>query len=117
MKKALISIVKLSSIALLTLLIFSCEKEIESKVDLGEIINDAGSFEEPADNYSESEPEEFEENSGNDLYFCTRKTVSLTQGYSDYPQFDPNTQVIFPGNLLQGNTLNNAAFDGSQVVM
>ena len=80
MKKALISILKLSSIALLTLLIFSCEKEIESKVDLGEIINDAGSFEEPADNYSESEPEEFEENSGNDLYFCTRKTVSLTQG-------------------------------------
>jgi len=38
MKKALISILKLSSIDLLTLLIFSCEKEIESKVDLGEII-------------------------------------------------------------------------------
>jgi hypothetical protein len=63
----------------------------------------------------ESEPEEFPGGSGDDQYFCTRKTVSITEGYSDYPQFDPNSQVIFPGNLLQGNTLNDATPSGIPV--
>ena len=72
------------------------------------ILEGAGSFEDFTESYSETDPVESEEYSGNELYFCTRKTVSLTRGYSDYPQFDPNTQVIFPGNLLQGNTLSNA---------
>jgi len=31
------------------------------------------------------------------------------------PILDPNTQVIFPGNLLQGNTLNNATPSGIPV--
>ncbi|MEM7416995.1 MAG: thiol-activated cytolysin family protein [Gemmatimonadota bacterium] len=72
------------------------------------LLNNAGAFEEIASSMTETDPVEFEEQSGNDNYFCTRKTVSLTEGYSDYPQFDPNTQIIFPGNLLQGNTLDNA---------
>lgn len=83
--------------------------------DLAGILNNAGSFDDFEDSYQESEPEEFEEMSGNDQYYCTRKTVNLTEGYSDYPQFDPNTQVIFPGNLLQGNTLDNATPSGIPV--
>jgi hypothetical protein len=110
MKNRLCTILGRSLIAILPILLISCEKDPapEEIVDYAGIINNAGSFEEFEESYSESEPEELEEYSGNDLYFCTRKTVSLTQGYSDYPQFDPNTQVIFPGNLLQGNTLGNA---------
>lgn len=84
----------------------SCEKEIQEGLE--GVLKNAGSFEEFEESYTESEAVEFEESSENDQYFCTRKTVSLTEGYSDYPQFDPNTQVIFPGNLLQGNTLDFA---------
>jgi len=108
MEKSLLSTVLLSVLALFTLLLTSCEKDMGSAATLGNVIEEAGDFEPVDDSYSESEPEEFEETSGGELYFCTRKTVSLTESYSDYPQFDPNTQVIFPGNLLQGNTLNNA---------
>lgn len=91
-------------------LIFNaCKKEdIVDGGDHNIILEGAGSFEDFTESYSETDPVESEEYSGNELYFCTRKTVSLTRGYSDYPQFDPNTQVIFPGNLLQGNTLSNA---------
>jgi len=108
MKNRLLTIFGRFLLAMLPIFLVSCEKDPVGTVDYTEIINNAGSFEEFEESYSESEPEESEEFSGNELYFCTRRTVSLTQGYSDYPQFDPNTQVIFPGNLLQGNTLGNA---------
>ncbi|PWN06589.1 thiol-activated cytolysin family protein [Rhodohalobacter mucosus] len=76
---------------------------------LGEIINGAGEFEEVEESYSESETEELPlQTSGDQQYYCTTQTINLTKGYSDFPQFDPNSQVIFPGNLLQGNTLDNA---------
>jgi len=93
--------------------ISSCEKKIEE--GLAGVLENAGSFEDFEETYTESEAVEFEESSENDQYFCTRKTVILTEGYSDYPQFDPNTQVIFPGNLLQGNTLDLATPSGIPV--
>jgi len=83
--------------------------------DLSAVLNEAGAFEDFEETFEESEAEEFEVESGNEQYFCTRKTVNLTEGYSDYPQFDPNSQVIFPGNLLQGNTLDNATPSGIPV--
>jgi hypothetical protein len=83
--------------------------------DLTALLNEAGAFEDFEETYEESESEEFEVMSGNDQFFCTRKMVNLTEGYSDYPQFDPNSQVIFPGNLLQGNTLDNATPSGIPV--
>lgn len=79
-----------------------------SATELGRIIEEAGDFEPFEEEYTETEAVEFEDTSGNDQYYCTRKTVSLTEGYSDFPQFDPNARIIFPGNLLQGNTLDNA---------
>ncbi|MCA1747936.1 MAG: hypothetical protein LC655_09580, partial [Bacteroidales bacterium] len=104
----------LFAIAGALLIVFSsCEKNIDEGLD--EILKSAGSFEDFEDTYTETEAVEFEESSENDQYFCTRKTVSLTEGYSDYPQFDPNTQVIFPGNLLQGNTLDFATPSGIPV--
>ncbi len=98
---------------LLLILFTSCEKKFDEGLE--DILISAGSFEDFEETYTESEAVEFEESSGNDQYFCTRKTVSLTEGYSDYPQFDPNTQVIFPGNLLQGNTLDLATPSGIPV--
>jgi hypothetical protein len=83
--------------------------------ELGQILADAGAFADFQESYEETEPVEFEDTSGADPYFCTRRTVSLTEGYSDFPQFDPNSQVIFPGNLLQGNTLDDATPSGIPV--
>jgi thiol-activated cytolysin len=102
------------------LIITSCtetgtETEPAETADLASLINNAGEFEDFEESYEESEAQEFEEMSGNVQFFCTRKTVNLTEGFSDYPQFDPNSQVIFPGNLLQGNTLDNATPSGIPV--
>jgi hypothetical protein len=110
----------LSTLAFLTLVACASEDpggtgpEVETD-DPAQVLLSAGAFEEVEEAFSETEPEEFEESSGGEQYFCTRQTVSLTRGYSDYPQFDPNTQVIFPGNLLQGNTLDNATPSGIPV--
>lgn len=76
--------------------------------ELSAILASAGAFEDVVPSYSETDPEEFTGGSGTEQYFCTRQTVDLVEGYSDYPQFDPNSQIIFPGNLLQGATLNQA---------
>src|SRR6056297_1605425 len=86
-----------------------------STTELGRVLDEAGEFDEFQETYEETEAVEFEETSGNDQYYCTRKTVSLTEGYSDFPQFDPNARVIFPGNLLQGNTLDLATPSGIPV--
>jgi len=104
-----------------SLLIFSACSETGTPTepsengDLTALLNEAGAFEDFEESYEESEPEEFEVVSDGEQFFCTRKTVNLTNGYSDYPQFDPNSQVIFPGNLLQGNTLDNATPSGIPV--
>jgi hypothetical protein len=76
--------------------------------ELTAVLNSGGEFQDVVPSHTESPPEEFTSGSGVDQYFCTRHTVDLIEGYSDYPQFDPNSQIIFPGNLLQGSTLDHA---------
>ena len=41
-------------------------------------------------------------------WVCTSKRVSVTEGNSDFPLFNPNASVIYPGSLLQGKTLTDA---------
>ncbi len=45
---------------------------------------------------------------GTETFICTTRRISITEGPSEFPQFDPNASVIYPGNLLQGSTLSNA---------
>ncbi|MFS4491796.1 thiol-activated cytolysin family protein [Maribacter sp. 2308TA10-17] len=40
-------------------------------------------------------------------YKCTSKKLSVLDGNGKFPLFNPNAEVIWPGNLLQGNSLNN----------
>lgn len=89
--------------------------DVPEEQSLAQILSDAGSFEDIQEVIEEGEPEEFETTSESTDYFCTRRRVSLTRGFSDYPQFDPNSQVVFPGNLLQGNTLDFATPSGIPV--
>ena len=81
-----------------------------SATELAQVLAAAPDFQDVVPSLQETEAEEFD--GGDPQYFCTRKTVDLVEGYSDYPQFDPNSQVIFPGNLLQGNTLDDATPSG-----
>lgn len=41
-------------------------------------------------------------------WICTTRTLSVLDGNGQFPQFNTNADVIYPGNLLQGKTLNNA---------
>ena len=45
---------------------------------------------------------------GNENWICTTKTYDVTDAPSDFPLFDPNSEIIFAGNLLQGVTLDQA---------
>ncbi len=45
---------------------------------------------------------------GGEDFFCTTVRVSATEAPGDFPLFDPNADLIFPGNLLQGATLEAA---------
>ncbi|MBT8185170.1 MAG: thiol-activated cytolysin family protein, partial [Eudoraea sp.] len=41
-------------------------------------------------------------------FICSRKTVRVEDGNGQFPLFDSASDVIYPGNLLQGKTLSNA---------
>ncbi|MDO1449437.1 thiol-activated cytolysin family protein [Rhodocytophaga aerolata] len=40
---------------------------------------------------------------------CISKKYSVEEATDDFPLFNPNASVIYPGNMLQGNTLKNAS--------
>lgn len=42
---------------------------------------------------------------------CTNSTWNVLQGNTDYPLYDPNVSVVYPGSLLQGASLDNATPD------
>lgn len=41
-------------------------------------------------------------------WICTEKEVDITGGTQTFPLYNTNASVIWPGNLLQGKTLDNA---------
>jgi thiol-activated cytolysin len=41
-------------------------------------------------------------------WICTTSTVSVLDGNGQFPLFNTNADVIYPGNLLQGKSLSNA---------
>ena len=41
-------------------------------------------------------------------WVCTEKVVDITGGTQDFPLYNVNASIIWPGNLLQGKTLDNA---------
>jgi hypothetical protein len=45
------------------------------------------------------------------IQMCTTERHSIVDAPQDYATFDPNAEVIFPGNLLQGATLGGATPD------
>ncbi|HPF69170.1 MAG TPA: thiol-activated cytolysin family protein [Candidatus Krumholzibacteria bacterium] len=70
-----------------------------------EVIATGGEFETVTTKNEETPGETVLETVGNEDYFCTTTHYSVIEAPGEFPQFDPNAEVIFPGNLLQGNSL------------
>lgn len=73
-----------------------------------EVIAGGGQFETVEEDSTLVEEETSVDVVGDETWLCTKRTISLTEAPQEFPQFDPNASVIYPGNLLQGSTLANA---------
>ncbi len=74
------------------------------------VLYDAGTYQEGEPFYSESPPSDpfEEETEDGSIWICTTQTVSAEQYPHNYATFDPNAEVIYPGSMLQGETLEDA---------
>jgi len=45
---------------------------------------------------------------GNETWICNTKSYDVTKAPDKFPLFDPNSEVVWPGNLLQGKSLGAA---------
>jgi hypothetical protein len=76
--------------------------------DFDAVIATGGEFEEvtPVDEILDEET--VVDTVGNEQFFCTTTTYNIVEAPESFPQFDPNAEVIYPGNLLQGASLGQA---------
>ncbi len=95
-------------------LLITCSREDSPSSPTGgstfeEVINNGGEFEEFAEFHDQTEEEVYEdETTSGEIYYCTKTRHTITEGFLEFPLFDPNTSVIWPGNLLQGAYLDEA---------
>ena len=100
------------SILFLSTLIFSlgsCNKEDNSDT-FQTVLDKGGVFDDPMNSTTKSVTVDTVVN-GDSLWACTTETYSVVQGMQEFPLFNPNSSVIYPGNLLQGGSLKNASPD------
>lgn len=108
MKKFALKIFTLT-ILLLTFSL-SCKKEKIGSFDtFQQVVDNAGGFPTPSENVESSNPVTTSEMIDGVNWQCTSETLSIDAaggGDKGFPLFSPNSNVIYPGNLLQGNSLN-----------
>ena len=103
---------KASIILIALLLLNACNKENAETFD--SVIEGGGDFESAI--RSEEVLEELEENEviDGEVWVCNTRTYSAMEpggGNDGFPLFNPNASVIYPGSLLQGNSLRQATPD------
>ncbi|MEM1218729.1 MAG: thiol-activated cytolysin family protein, partial [Bacteroidota bacterium] len=108
-------------IALLMLLFTQCKKDPTNTPDpmpegltFEEVIETGGGFPDPTIESEIISQSTYEEETDTATYLCTTETLSIEDaagGSSGFPLFSPNSSVIYPGNLLQGNSLEDATPD------
>ena len=99
------------TIALLLFVLPSCKKDNDELNSIDAVLLNAGDFD-PVQNSNETVSTETStvEIDGT-TWNCTTETQSVQQGgggSAGFPLFNPNAGIIFPGNLLQGNSLHKA---------
>jgi len=91
----------------LVVLLASCTKEVPQTIE--DVITKAGVPEtivSSSDSMVVEEEFDFASN-----WKCTTIEVDATEARGDYRTFDPNSEIIWPGNLLQGNSITKATPD------
>lgn len=97
---------------LLFLFTTSCKKnKMEELNTFRAVIDNGGGFSDPSENEETTFVGSYEEMIDGTTWECTTETVSIQDGAGGnegFPLFSPNASVIYPGNLLQGNSLSDA---------
>ncbi len=105
------------SVILLMLYTIGCSEDPvspnnnNSKEEFNNVIQDAGDFVNPVPANDTLADTSFTDIIGTETFFCNTKTISVTEAPGEFPLFDPNADIIYPGNLLQGASLENATPD------
>ncbi len=93
--------------------------DLDGELTFAKVLSRGGDFEaypesrstdtlEVGETYNEEYDEEVNGEVVNQRYICTTSKVSVLDGNGQFPLFNPNAEVIYPANLLQGKTLSNA---------
>ncbi|HSG99112.1 MAG TPA: thiol-activated cytolysin family protein, partial [candidate division Zixibacteria bacterium] len=105
----------LAALVVASQFLFACAKKAPTEPDnsgsqsFDLVISQAGEFEtvtERADTLSVDTS--IQDVVGDEDFFCTTRRVSVTEAPDEFPLFDPNKDIIWAGNLLQGATLDQA---------
>ena len=103
------------SVAMVMLLSVGCSEDPVGSNNGGEdynaVIQSGGDFVNPVPSNDTIAEETYTDVVGNETFFCNTKTISVTEAPGSFPLFDPNADIIYPGNLLQGASLENATPD------
>lgn len=112
MKKLTFKIALLLSCFLITTT--SCKKDNNELNSFQDVVDNGGGFEEPMIEETKSVAEVYSEDRDGVEWECTTETVSIQAGAGGnggFPLFSPNSNVIYPGSMLQGNSLNKGTPD------
>jgi len=72
---------------------------------MGAIIEAGGPVAPFADSHTTAAHAGFSESAHGEVFWCSRTTHDVVAGFGAFPVFDPHSEIAFPGNLLQGATL------------
>jgi thiol-activated cytolysin len=92
----------------------SCKKDVSpvaERVSYAEVIQSGGDFTDFQNHkiLTNITNSSIPVDSGN--WNCTNSTWNVLQGNTDFPIYDPNVSVVYPGSLIQGASLNSATPD------
>lgn len=91
----------------------SCKKDVNPGEDLSyeEVLKSGGEFENYGNHkiLTNTNTSSVPVDSGS--WNCTNTTWNVLQGNPDFPLYDPNVSVVYPGSLLQGSSLSNGTPD------
>ncbi|MCP4267738.1 MAG: hypothetical protein GY777_19585 [Candidatus Brocadiaceae bacterium] len=90
------------------LIIFSCKKN--NQTSFQDVVENGGMFDDPINSETRSVTIDTVVN-GDSLWACTTESFNIVKGLQEFPLFNPNSSVVYPGNLLQGGSLKNATPD------
>ena len=112
MKRSILLLCFLIFVALLTM----CEKEDDSETrsaDINSLIESAGNYDDAYTPLEEITPGTTPIDSAIDFepWVCTTTHYNIIDGNEQQPLFDANSNVIYPGNLLQGGSLDKSPPD------